>query len=105
MGASGLEDGVVGAAGLRVDSVRSSVHLDLVEIVPERAKVHEVLRTNFDEVGVNGIVGLAAVGRNTSYGSLVMVLSDMEANNLLEPLSDQVPTSKDDEVARPMTEF
>ena len=75
VGAGGLENGVVGATGFRVDGVGSGVHLDLVDIVPERAKVHQILRSNLDEIGVDGIVRLAAVGRDTSCKLLVILPS------------------------------
>lgn len=40
------------------------VHLDLVDVVVERAKVHVESSVSLDEVGVNGIVELATVRRN-----------------------------------------
>ena len=67
VGAAGLEDGVVAGAGGGGDGVGGGLHFDLVDIVPERAEVHEVLATDLDEVGIDSVVGLAAVRRDTGY--------------------------------------
>jgi hypothetical protein len=64
MRARRLEDGIVSSAAL--GSVGCALHSNLVNIVPEGAKVHEVLVADFDEVGINGVVRFAAV---RSYAS------------------------------------
>jgi hypothetical protein len=50
--------------------------------VPERAKVHKVLGSDFDKVGIDGVVGLAAVGRDTSCGLLVTLFLDENDDQL-----------------------
>jgi hypothetical protein len=74
VGTGRFEDGIVGTSGVWVDGVGGGVHLDLVDIVPEGAKVHEVLVSNLDEVGIDGVVRFAAVGGDTSCRLLLVIL-------------------------------
>lgn len=51
-------------AGSR-DGGRSGLHRSLVDVMPEGAEVHVVAAADLDEVSVDGIVALAAVGGDT----------------------------------------